>query len=137
MTPAEKPRDPARTRRDASFTMDGKKTTAAPSPVEAPAAITSPMATPAFSFVLDISSDILAINGYCRAVMSTIRIRFREGILSVACGYVPFVCILILPRVLLVVLDARWGDVSCRRDEKSSRTGSVPPKKKSNSSSRT
>ncbi len=46
MTPAEIPKDDARTLREASFTSLGKKTMAAPTAVEAPAAITAPNAIP-------------------------------------------------------------------------------------------
>ena len=46
MTPAETPRAPARVRRDANLTSDGKKTTKAPSAVAAPAPITKAKATP-------------------------------------------------------------------------------------------
>ena len=50
MTPAEKPSEPARTLRDASFTTFGKNTTAAPRPVEAPAPATRANAMPTLSF---------------------------------------------------------------------------------------
>ena len=46
MTPAEIPREDARTLRDASFTRRGKKTMAAPTAVDAPAASTAPNAMP-------------------------------------------------------------------------------------------
>ncbi len=46
MTPAEIPKDDARTLREASFTSLGKNTMAAPTAVEAPAAITAPKARP-------------------------------------------------------------------------------------------
>mmetsp|Transcript_17476 Transcript_17476/g.49904 ORF Transcript_17476/g.49904 Transcript_17476/m.49904 type:complete len:83 (-) Transcript_17476:81-329(-) len=44
MTPAENPSDDASTLRDANLTIEGKNTTAAPIPVEALAAMTSPKA---------------------------------------------------------------------------------------------
>jgi hypothetical protein len=51
MTPAEKPRDAASTRRLVIFTTDGKNTTAAPKPVEAEAPKTNAKAIPALSWV--------------------------------------------------------------------------------------
>lgn len=53
MTPAEKPRDAARTLRFANFTSDGKNTTAAPIPVEAPAPRTKSNAGTTFSLSYD------------------------------------------------------------------------------------
>eukprot|EP00554_Chaetoceros_debilis_P008613 CAMPEP_0194098754 /NCGR_PEP_ID=MMETSP0150-20130528/72_1 /TAXON_ID=122233 /ORGANISM="Chaetoceros debilis, Strain MM31A-1" /LENGTH=51 /DNA_ID=CAMNT_0038784835 /DNA_START=109 /DNA_END=260 /DNA_ORIENTATION=+ len=49
MTPADIPREEARTLLEASLTSRGKKTMAAPTAVEAPAAMTAPKATPTFS----------------------------------------------------------------------------------------
>lgn len=48
MTPAEKPNEAPKTRREAIMTRLGKKTTAAPKPVEAPAPKTKQMATITF-----------------------------------------------------------------------------------------
>lgn len=69
MTPAEKPRDPARTFRLASFTSDGMNTTEAPSPVAAPAAATRPIATPTFSFV-----DMMTRKGDSAVLQRVIRL---------------------------------------------------------------
>lgn len=54
MTPPANPRDAAKTRRDASFTIDGKKTTEAPRAVAAAAPLTSAKATPTFSWGVDM-----------------------------------------------------------------------------------
>ena len=64
MTPAEKPRDAASTRRFASFTRDGKNTTAAPIPVEAPAPRTKSKAGTRFSFGYDML-DSLCVSSVC------------------------------------------------------------------------
>lgn len=54
MTPAENPRDAARTLRLASLTSDGMNTTAAPIPVESPAPRTKSSAGTTFSFGYDM-----------------------------------------------------------------------------------
>jgi len=58
MTPAEKPRDAARTLRLASFTSDGMNTTAAPIPVEAPAPATRSNAGRTFSLLYDVMIEL-------------------------------------------------------------------------------
>ena len=58
MTPALKPKADARTLREANFTSDGKKTTAAPNAVAKPAAATSANATPTFGLFTVIFGDV-------------------------------------------------------------------------------
>lgn len=61
MTPAERPNAEAKTRRDANFTKRGKKTTDAPSAVEAPAAATRAMAMP----TLLLSTPVMVYRNFC------------------------------------------------------------------------
>jgi hypothetical protein len=57
MTPALKPNADAKTRREANFTRDGIKTTAAPNAVENPAPMTKANANPTFGFETVIPTE--------------------------------------------------------------------------------
>ena len=75
MTPALKPNADAKTRRDANFTRDGIKTTAAPKAVENPAPITKANANPTFGL---------------ETVMTTIKCGSKGGYGSVTTIYQAF-----------------------------------------------